>query len=71
MLLTGNPPARVPEARLATEWRVLLAQSADARARGTLTWMVKALHLARAAHRPAPDTVPIPRLAPPPAGTAP
>ncbi len=71
VLLTGNPPTRVPEARQAAEWRVLLARSADASARGMLTRLSRTLRLARALHQAAPDTEPIPRLDPPPAGTAP
>ena len=70
VLLTGNPPTRVPEARQAAEWRVLLARSADASARGMLTRLSKTLRLARAPHQAATDTVPFPRLVPPPAGTA-
>jgi hypothetical protein len=69
VLLTGNPPTRVPEARQAAEWRVLLAQSADASARSVLTRISKTLRLARAPHQAATDTAPFPRLAPPPAGT--
>jgi hypothetical protein len=76
VLLSGNPPALVPEARQAAEWRLLLAPG-PARARGTLTRLGQALHLARAAHHQAADTVPLPRLdpplsrlVPPPAGTA-
>jgi len=67
----------VPEFRQAAEWRLLLAQGTSARARGTLTRLGQALHLARPAHHQAPDTVPfprldppLPRLVPPPAGTA-
>ena len=75
VLLSGNPPSRVPEFRQAAEWRLLLAQGTSAR--GTLTRLGQALHLARPAHHQAPDTVPfprlelpLPRLVPRPAGTA-
>jgi hypothetical protein len=70
VLLTGNPPTRVPEARQAAEWRVLLAQSADASAHGMLTRLSKTLRLARAPHQAVTDTAPFPCLAPPPAETA-
>ncbi len=70
VLLTGNPPTRVPEASQAAEWRPVLARSADASARGMLTRLGRTFRLARAPHQPATDTVPFPRLAPPPAGTA-
>jgi hypothetical protein len=70
VLLTGNPPTRVPEARQAAEWRVLLAQSAGASAHGMLTRLSKTLRLARAPHQAVTDTAPFPCLAPPPAGTA-
>jgi hypothetical protein len=77
VLLSGNPPSRVPEARQAAEWRLLVAPGTSARARGTLTRLGQALHLARPDHHQAPDTVPfprldppLPRLVPPPAGTA-
>src|SRR5690349_16534347 len=70
VLLSGNPPARVAEARQAAEWRLLTAQGTGARARGALTRLGQALHLARPDHHQAPDTVPFPRLVPPPAGTA-
>jgi hypothetical protein len=76
VLLAGNPPALVPEARQAAEWRLLLAPGA-ARARGPLTRPGRALHLVRTAHHQAADTVPsprldppFPRLVPPSAGTA-
>lgn len=77
VLLCGNPPSRVPEARQAAEWRLLLAPGTSARTRGALTRLGQALHLARPPHHQAPDTVPFPRLdppfprlVPPPAGTA-
>lgn len=77
VLLSGNPPSLVPEARQAAEWRLLLARDTSTRARGTLTRARQALHLARTAHHQVPDTVPFPRidpsfprLVPPPAGTA-
>ncbi len=70
VLLSGNPPARVPEASQEAVWRVLLAQDTDARGRGPLTRIGQVLHLGRVTHHQAPDTVPFSRLAPPPAGTA-
>jgi hypothetical protein len=77
VLLSGKPPSLVPEARQAAEWRLLLARDTSARTRGTLTRARQALYLARAAHHQVPDTVPfprldppLPRLVPPPAGTA-
>jgi hypothetical protein len=71
VLLSGNPPALVPEARQAAEWRLLTASGpGPARARGPLTRLGQALHRARAVHHQAADTVPFPRLVPPPAGTA-
>jgi hypothetical protein len=70
VLLSGNPPSRVPQARQAAEWRLLAAPGTGARARGALTRLGQALRLARPDHHQAPDTVPFPRLVPPPAGTA-
>jgi hypothetical protein len=77
VLLAGNPPSRVPEVRRAAEWRLLIDQGTGARARGSLTRLGQALHLARPAHHQVPDTVPfprldppLPRLVPPPAGAA-
>jgi hypothetical protein len=70
VLLTGNPPTRVPEASQAAEWRLVLARSADASARGMLIRLGRTFRLARAPQQAATDTVPFPRLAPPPAGTA-
>ena len=77
VLLAGNPPSRVPEVRQAAEWRLLVDHGTGARARGTLTRLGQALHLARPAHHQVPDTVPfprldphLPRLVPPPAGAA-
>jgi hypothetical protein len=59
VLLTGNPPTRVPEAGQAAEWRAVLARSADASARGMLTRIGQTLRLARAPHQAALDTVPL------------